>query len=120
MELIKEISNVTQNTQSTAALQQLVEFSWKATRGLVDSTEAHVQQLVEKLADTGRITSEERAKLSGLLKQRLNDSRKVFLLSIDDSIRTAVEKIAELSKKEVTELETSVAALEKRLAQLVV
>ena len=120
MELIKETSTNSLNTPSSTALQQFVEFSWKATRGLVDATETQVEQLVEKLSDTGRISPEQKAKLSTLVGQRLSDSRNTFLTTIDQHIKTATEKLAELTTQELTKLEATVAQLEKRVSQLTV
>ena len=63
MELMKD-TNATSNTQHSHALSQLIEFSWKATRGLVEETESHVAQLVDRLVDAGKINSEDRTKIS--------------------------------------------------------
>lgn len=117
MELVKETTTTT-NTPQSQALSQFVEFSWKATRGLVDETETHVTQLVDRLVNTGKITPEEQAKLSSLVGQRMLDSRKRFLANIDTHVQTAVEKIVQLSKSEVEKLESDIIKLEQRLAQL--
>lgn len=118
MELVKEATTPA-NTQQSQALSQFVEFSWKATRGLVEETEAHVEQLVSRLVNTGRITPEEQSKLTGLVSQRMSDSRKRFLSNIDSHIQTAVEKISTLSRGEVEKLENDIARLEQKIAQLV-
>lgn len=117
MELTKE-TNTTANNPHSQALSQLIEFSWKATRGLVEETESHVNQLVDRLVDAGKITSEDRTKLSSLVTQRMADSRKNFLTTIDTHVRTAVEKIITLSSSEVAQLEKDITALEQKIAQL--
>ncbi|MCC7459807.1 MAG: hypothetical protein IT286_00770 [Proteobacteria bacterium] len=117
MELTKE-TNSTATSPHSQALSQLIEFSWKATRGLVEETESHVTQLVDRLVDAGKITSEDRARLTSLVAQRMSDSRKQFLNNIDAHVRTAVEKISALSMSEVEQLEQDIAKLEARVSQL--
>lgn len=117
MELMKDTNTAT-TSQHSHALSQLIEFSWKATRGLVEETEAHVSQLVDRLVDAGKISSEDRSKLSALIGQRMSDSRKNFLQTIDAHVKTAVEKITALSNSEVAQLEKDIAALEQKLTQL--
>ena len=117
MELTKE-TNSTATSPHSQALSQLIEFSWKATRGLVEATQGHVNQVVDRLVDAGKITSEDRTKLSALISQRMADSRKTFLQNIDTHVRSAVEKITALSSSEVAQLEKDIAALEARIASL--
>jgi polyhydroxyalkanoate synthesis regulator phasin len=117
MELTKETSTATSSPHSHA-LSQLIEFSWKATRGLVEETEGHVNSLVDRLVDAGKITAEDRSKLSSLIGQRMADSRKTFLQNIDAHVKTAVEKIAALSNSEVAQLEKDIAALEQKVSVL--
>lgn len=117
MELTKD-TNTASNSQHSQALSQLIELSWKATRGLVEQTESHVAQLVDRLVDAGKISSEDRSKLSSLISQRMSDSRKQFLQNIDAHVRTAVDKIVALSSSEVQQLQKDIAALEQKVAQL--
>jgi polyhydroxyalkanoate synthesis regulator phasin len=117
MELMKD-TNTSTNNQQSQALSQLIEFSWKATRGLVEETETHVSQLVGRLVDAGKITAEDRSKLSTLLGQRMADSRKNFLQTIDAHVKTAVEKITALSTSEVQQLEKDISALEQKVSRL--
>jgi polyhydroxyalkanoate synthesis regulator phasin len=117
MELTKETSTAPTSPHSHA-LSQLIEFSWKATRGLVEETEAHVATLIDRLVDAGKISSEDRSKLSSLIGQRMADSRKKFLQNIDTHVKTAVEKIITLSNSEVAQLEKDVVAFEQKITQL--
>ncbi len=116
MELITKETNSTSNAGQSAVISQLVEVSWKATRGLVEQTENQVDKLVSQLADAGKISSEERTKLSALINARMADSRKQFLDSIDTHVRTAVEKLVQLNEEEVTRLQTTVANLERKIS----
>lgn len=118
MELVKDTSNTSTSPQHSHAVSQLVEFSWKATRGLVEATENQVQQLVDRLVTAGKISAEERTRLVTLIDTRLTDSRKRFLQTIDAHVRTAVEKLSALSEQEINSLQASVADLEKRIQQL--
>jgi len=117
MELTKE-TNTSNSSPHSQALSQLVELSWKATRGLVEETQTHVSNLIDRLVDAGKLSAEDRTKLSSLINQRMADSRKTFLQNIDGHVKTAVEKIAALSSSEVVQLEKDIAALEQRVAQL--
>ena len=49
MELTKE-SNIQSVSPHSQALSQLVELSWKATRGLVEETQAHVSSLIDRIS----------------------------------------------------------------------
>lgn len=120
MELIKNTSSNGTNTNSnhSNALQQLIEVSWKATRGLVDSTESEIAQLIEKLGSAGKISSEEKTQLAMLVSKRLTDSRKRFLSTVDQQVKTAVQKITSLIEDEVQGLEKSISSLEQKIKQL--
>jgi polyhydroxyalkanoate synthesis regulator phasin len=99
-------------------LRDFVRFSWKATRGLTGAAEVEGESLVRKMVDIGRVTPEQGDRLMAMLRNRMVDSRRTFERRVDGSIRQAVEKVAEISARELTRVTERIAELEKRLERL--
>jgi len=99
-------------------LRDFVRFSWRATRGLTTAAEAEGREVVRRMVGIGRVTSGEGEKLLLSLQTRMQLSRTIFEQRVDASIRRAVEKLGELSTKELSRLGEQATRLEKRLENL--
>ncbi|MEZ4845750.1 MAG: hypothetical protein R2877_01900 [Bdellovibrionota bacterium] len=89
MELTKE-TNSTATSPHSQALSQLIEFSWKATRGLVKKQDMNWKWSI--VLSMPAKSPPQSCRLSALISQRMADSRKTFLQNIDTHVRSAVKK----------------------------
>ncbi len=101
-----------------AVLRDFIRFSWKATRGLTSATDAEGRQLVQALAETGRITREQRDVLERSLIWQMEQSRKQFENRVNGAIRTAAMQLREIQDREVSYLTRQIESLEGRLETL--
>lgn len=99
-------------------LRDFVRFSWKATRGLATAAEAEGKELVGQMVTLGRVTPAEGERILATLMGRMQKSRETFEARVDASVKRAVERLGEISMREVTTLRTQAAELEKRVDTL--
>ena len=99
-------------------LRDFVRLSWRATRGLASEAETEGRDLVRRMVDVGRVTEDEGGRLLATLRARMALSRQMFERRVDSSVRRAVEKLSDISERELSRLTSHVAELEKRLERL--
>lgn len=99
-------------------LRDFVRFSWKATRGLTTAAETEGRELIRRMTETGRITPEEEERLLKGLLGRMQESRRHFETRVDSAVRKAVERLNEISTRELTSLQAQVVDVERRVGEL--
>jgi polyhydroxyalkanoate synthesis regulator phasin len=112
------VEGVVERTGRENLLRDFVRFSWRATRGLASAAEAEGNDLVRRMVDVGRLSPDEGDRLLATLRSRMNVSRQVFERRVDLSVRKAVEKMQEISERELARLAAQVGELEKRLERM--
>jgi polyhydroxyalkanoate synthesis regulator phasin len=115
-------TNVTEQesrlSRRESLLRDFVRFSWRATRGLTTAAESEGRELIHRMAEMGRITTEEEERLLKSLLGRMQASRRNFEERVDASVRKVVEQMHEISKRELVSLSEHVSRLERRIAEL--
>jgi len=99
-------------------LRDFVRFSWRATRGLTNLAETEGRELVRRMTDMGRLTPEEGERLLKSLEVRMRRSRETFERKVEVSVRHAVERLQEISSRELSTLAAQATRLEERLEAL--
>ncbi len=101
-----------------SVLRDFIRFSWRATRGLTTAAETEGRELIRRMTETGRITPEEEERLLKNLLGRMHASRRRFEAKVDATVRQTMERIAEISTRELARLETQVSEAEARVSEL--
>ncbi|HLG19064.1 MAG TPA: hypothetical protein VI895_04515 [Bdellovibrionota bacterium] len=99
-------------------LRDFVRLSWRATRGLTTVAEAEGRDLVRKMTELGRVTPEEGDRLLGTLLSRMQRSQVIFEQRVDSSVRKAMDRLNELSTRELGRMGDQASRLERRLEGL--
>jgi polyhydroxyalkanoate synthesis regulator phasin len=108
----------TKLSRREAILRDFVRFSWRATRGLTTAAETEGRELIRRMTETGRITPDEEERLLKGLLGRMNASRRSFEERVGASIQQAVDRIHEISTRELASLETQISSVERRVTEL--
>ena len=99
-------------------LRDFVRFSWRATRGLASAAETEGRELIRRMVETRRVSSEDGEKLVIALAAKMSRSRETFQRRVDASIRRAAERLEEISARELSRLTGHLVEIEGRLARL--
>jgi len=99
-------------------LRDFVRYSRRATRGMASEAQVEGRELVGQMVQVGRVTGEEGERLLATLTGRIDRSRTIFESRVDESVRRAVERLGEISTRELSKLAEQTEALEQRLEKL--
>lgn len=100
-------------------LRDFVRYSWRATRGLTSAAESEGETLVQRMVDLGRLTPEQGARLLSALAHRMQQSRADFEQRVDEAVRQAVNRLGEVSMRELSRMSQAAAELDARIEKRV-
>jgi polyhydroxyalkanoate synthesis regulator phasin len=114
----KTTEQETRLNRREAILRDFIRFSWRATRGLTSAAETEGRELIRRMTETGRITPEEEERLLKNLLGRMNDSRKNFEERVGMAVRQTIDRIHQISTRELASLGTQISDVERRVSDL--
>jgi len=77
-----------------------------------------IKEVANKIAEELKLTEEEARKLAEELIEQSKDTREKINIIIDNQIKTAIEKLNLVSRKDFERLEKKIEELEKKIKQL--
>jgi len=102
-----------------SVLQDFVRYSIRAAHGLGNIAEEEGKELVRRMIDVKRISSDEGDRLLETLMSKMHVSRDVFEERVKETVTNAVEKLSSISSRELGSITSRLETLDQRIADLV-
>ena len=99
-------------------LQEFVRYSVRAANGLGNIAEEEGRELIRRMVEVKKITTEEGERLISTLLNRMHSSKNVFESRVKESVEKAIGKLSNISSREMDNLNERVKELEKRIDRL--
>jgi len=111
-------SKVDKSKSKEQVLQDFVRYSIRAANGLGNIAEEEGRDLIKRMVEVKRITSEEGDRLVSSLLGKMSTSKEAFEGRIKESVNMAVGKLSNISERELDTLNSRVQEIERRIESL--
>jgi len=100
-------------------LEDFIQYSLRAVRGLGSIAEEEGRELVRKMVEIGRVTPEEGERILNALLYRMNSSKELFHKKVEETVHQTVNRLSSVSSREVDSLRTRLNSIDQRIQNLV-